>query len=1468
MRRRMYAAGLGLLVGIAASGCAQERDPINRVQPDALKKSFFVGDDLHGSHDDPVFYSRGYNTGQSYDQGDMFYGTASGVNRVRWEITEDMLIARQAYQLQPGRDDKGVPGGTANGTVVAAYKILSHFDVRRAYNSGTGEELNVVEENSSDRPWYDREYIRVDWSSNQVADPMYLEMLIGKWFGEPKMSPLAYYVNDPSSEDAPHFEEDQGYFEVTNRYWVEPGSFYFSWGAVPACLVWGYLTGGNDRDCNAQSVNIRLSFWKVNPEDHDFERLELTRSPEDIVNNFGTMGESLYVQYGAALNDYDPAYGYLDEGFHKFATQLNIWKRAHTDVECWSNNDGNNDGTADDCESYGGSKGSQCDLFERKCTIPYRDREVRTRGWFLNKEMPALYQDPIDEYGNRMTDDLGAEIRGATEDVAFSWDQMFRAAVASAREVECRRTGDGNRDECHSWYFNPDKVMVSYGNWLIDDATDTTPVHVVCHNPVREYDNHEVCGPTGYRARLGDLRKLFLIDWPTATNSPFGGVTNLGTDPLTGEIIGNTSLTVHVDRRARFFVEPLLVAMGDISLEDYLKGGAQAKYAQLTGGTLPTPPTAAEIHRRTHTGSYGSLAASGMGKSYDGSVQQKMASILKDRVSTTNDPTMLAKQSLRNQQLLAPLQGTGVEEGLVDGQWLAGAGFDPSIGVNSSTIEMTSPLRNMDASRLREIRETMARKMGHAGVCFSPLEEAMQIGNIVNAPLVKYFQDKYGHLSGQEKYDAIFNEVKIESFKGVLLHEMGHALGMRHQFASSWDAMNYMPQYWQLRTNRGNGAKSCEAKVTADGSTCMGPRYLDPYTPDELGTGSEPRPRLEYFANTSTMEYQSERFSETSGLGTWDYHMTRAIYGRVLETYDPKHTNRADLEKVVPRMWSHLADGDLVNDVVHADDPAMEKAYNTQLFGTDPFVHTWHYTKLAREIKLFDEGRDCRDATDQEKAAGKWRIVHNKVCQAYPRDIAAWQDFETSARPELWNEEVLNWHTRNDAKSGGDQVRWSYKIGESYYPSYVHTNMVDSGADVYEITRNAVEHFEAMYPVSYFRRGDRSRSTWFIPGAVSEDYFEILRSYHWSTANELLRYLSFGKDLYDILAEDDNWSRPGFMSNSEAFNALVRHVLVPQPGDYVVRAGDPSGVYDAVSNPSSGSDFFIKIIDGRFVDEAYDNTSTGGGSWNYERYWTRAGFYMEKSYAFLALCDSRPTLSTISRDNYLDDRGVRLNFRSDRPQAFDRLLGGILSEDWHAVAPYVTPDKVGDEGQSIPQYLVLDAENGINRAANAKVLFPNIGYQQQLYSALFSALYARENTDMTLIHKMRLWIDGVEANISDTAFPKPEDQVRFYDPHSGFTYIARRFGTEEIDGRQVERGISSRILQRANQLVTLSYQVEKDTQGAPVLDEYGRPKLVLDTNGQPIELDAFTSKRGELIRYVGLVDSIKQLGLYLGQGPY
>ena len=76
-----------------------------------------------------------------------------------------------------------MPGGKPNGTVIAAYKILSHFDIRRSYNPVTGEDLNINEENTTDRPWYQRDYMRVDWSTNQVADPGNNWVMWSRWYG-------------------------------------------------------------------------------------------------------------------------------------------------------------------------------------------------------------------------------------------------------------------------------------------------------------------------------------------------------------------------------------------------------------------------------------------------------------------------------------------------------------------------------------------------------------------------------------------------------------------------------------------------------------------------------------------------------------------------------------------------------------------------------------------------------------------------------------------------------------------------------------------------------------------------------------------------------------------------------------------------------------------------------------------------------------------------------------------------------------------------------------------------------------------------------------------------------------------------------------------------------------------------------------------------------------------------------------
>ena len=49
-RHVRWSVALALLTSL--SGCASERDPINRVQPEALQKSFFVGPSLISLYDE------------------------------------------------------------------------------------------------------------------------------------------------------------------------------------------------------------------------------------------------------------------------------------------------------------------------------------------------------------------------------------------------------------------------------------------------------------------------------------------------------------------------------------------------------------------------------------------------------------------------------------------------------------------------------------------------------------------------------------------------------------------------------------------------------------------------------------------------------------------------------------------------------------------------------------------------------------------------------------------------------------------------------------------------------------------------------------------------------------------------------------------------------------------------------------------------------------------------------------------------------------------------------------------------------------------------------------------------------------------------------------------------------------------------------------------------------------------------
>ncbi|MGZ5971682.1 MAG: hypothetical protein ACXWP4_28620, partial [Polyangiales bacterium] len=157
------------------------------------------------------------------------------------------------------------------------------------------------------------------------------------------------------------------------------------------------------------------------------------------------------------------------------------------------------------------------------------------------------------------------------------------------------------------------------------------------------------------------------------------------------------------------------------------------------------------------------------------------------------------------------------------------------------------------------------------------------------------------------------------------------------------------------------------------------------------------------------------------------------------------------------------------------------------------------------------------------------------------------------------------------------------------------------------------------------------------------------------------------------------------------------------------------------------------------------------------------------------------------------------------------------------------------------------------RPAGSKVLFPNIGYKQQVAAGVWAAIFSALSADETFINKMKIWVDGAADSIT-----VPSGQaIKFYNPGSGKTYVARKYGADVIDGKTVDKGIGSRVMAHANAMLAAAYKVTVDGSGKPVLDAFGTPTLILDSAGQPQVVD--TAAEAKFLKYVGLVDTLRNI---------
>jgi hypothetical protein len=306
---------------LLAVGCAQQVGDIDRTSPNALRKADFT---------DGEWYIRQTIVEVPPAAFAGFVGLTGELDKIRWEITESYLIAYRSYEHNPGTHTEATVDGNGEYTyldheqegygeefkesAIAAYPIVSHFDIQRQYNASTGEQSNVIVENSSDNHWYETEYFRVDWTNALTTYQMFDNAFYAgiNWYVQPSEESLDSLVMEYFNRAAPpagvqgddYAQGELYYMDFTNRVVLDPDYTYCFGGFLPQALD----------DCAASEVELRTSVLRV-PRLSDYEPVMYD---DNDMQKFGYFRTDRVV--------YDRRYGERLSNVVQLANRHNIWR--------------------------------------------------------------------------------------------------------------------------------------------------------------------------------------------------------------------------------------------------------------------------------------------------------------------------------------------------------------------------------------------------------------------------------------------------------------------------------------------------------------------------------------------------------------------------------------------------------------------------------------------------------------------------------------------------------------------------------------------------------------------------------------------------------------------------------------------------------------------------------------------------------------------------------------------------------------------------------------------------------------------------------------------------------------------------------------------------------------------------------------------------------------------------------------
>jgi hypothetical protein len=278
------------------------------------------------------------------------------------------------------------------------------------------------------------------------------------------------------------------------------------------------------------------------------------------------------------------------------------------------------------------------------------------------------------------------------------------------------------------------------------------------------------------------------------------------------------------------------------------------------------------------------------------------------------------------------------------------------------------------------------------------------------------------------------------------------------------------------------------------------------------------------------------------------------------------------------------------------------------------------------------------------------------------------------------------------------------------------------------------------------------------------------------------------------------------------------------------------------------------------------------------------------------LTDSEDRFISQSRDDFQDGRYRNTSFATLFPEGTRRLLATMLTEDedmkgWRVASnkgvpivdaqgalsqpmgfrawwPKAAPEMCWPtKGRLLCQEFPAGTEVSNGTPKESLAVDPEVGFEIQKFVTFFAMLNLPESWKLNWVDMMRVWQVGVDAT---PGFPD-SGSVAWRDPQSGVLFLAHSYGTEEIDGKTVQRGIAARVLEWMNLLTAQAYEVD-DTLTGPTgeltvlryADNSACPSGVNYCVGQPIQKSAAFALR--VTNYKSVIDymheTANQFGFY------